>query len=391
MKIVVIPSGFKESLSAEEVGYAIEQGIKKVDPKHDVTVIPMVDGGEGFAKTITKLKSGEIIHHRVTGPIGKKIDSFYGMFLEQGVKTAVIEMAAIAGLKNVPKHLRNPLKTTTYGVGEMMLKALDDGAERILIGCGDSGTNDGGIGMAQALGVRCYDEKGKEIFIEGGGAIHRINSIDFSGLNDNIKRIPIDAAVNWKNVLCGERGVARVFGPQKGATPEQVELLAHNLEYLAELYHEVSTEDLKYGQGTGASGGLGAGLIAVCGAKLHPRFEIIMKYIQISDAIQNTDLVFTAEGCLDYQTPHGKIPSEVARIAKLYHKPVIALAGTIGKDAKINYDTGIDAFSSIIPQPATLEDSISDASKWLKNCAENAMRKVMIGILIAKAMKTHAS
>ncbi|TDM41336.1 glycerate kinase [Macrococcoides canis] len=391
MKIVVIPSGFKESLSAEEVGYAIEQGIKKVDPKHDITVIPMVDGGEGFAKTITKLKSGEIIHHRVTGPIGQKIDSFYGMFYEQGVKTAVIEMAAIAGLKNVPKHLRNPLKTTTYGVGEMMLKALDDGAERILIGCGDSGTNDGGIGMAQALGVRCYDEMGREIYIEGGGEIHRIKTLDFSKLNENIKSIPIDAAVNWKNVLCGERGVARVFGPQKGATPEQVELLAHNLEYLAELFHEVSTEDLKYGQGTGASGGLGAGLIAVCNAKLHPRFEIIMKYIQISDAIQSTDLVFTAEGCLDYQTPHGKIPSEVARIAKEYHKPVIALAGTIGKNAKINYDSGIDAFSSIIPQPATLEDSILDASKWLSNSAENAMRKVMIGILIAKAMKSHAS
>lgn len=391
MKIVVIPSGFKESLSAEEVGSSIEKGIKKVDPKHVVTVIPMVDGGEGFAKTITKLKSGEIIHHSVTGPIGEQIDSFYGMFYEQGVKTAVIEMAAIAGLKNVPKHLRNPLKTTTYGVGEMMLKALDDGAERILIGCGDSGTNDGGIGMAQALGVRCFDETDREIYVQGGGDIHRIQSIDFSGLNDNIKRIPIDAAVNWKNILCGERGVAKVFGPQKGATPEQVELLAHNLEYLAELYHEVTTEDLKYGQGTGASGGLGAGLIAVCGARLHPRFDIIMKYIQISDAIQDTDLVFTAEGCLDYQTPHGKIPSEVARIAKLYQKPVIALAGTIGKNAKINYDTGIDAFSSIIPQPTTLEDSITDASKWLKNCAENAMRKVMIGILIADAMKTHAS
>ncbi|MCE4957399.1 glycerate kinase [Macrococcoides caseolyticum] len=391
MKIVVIPSGFKESLSAEEVGYSIEKGIKKVDSKHDVTVIPMVDGGEGFAKTITKLKSGKIIHHRVTGPIGEEIDSFYGLFLDQDVKTAVIEMAAIAGLKNVPKHLRNPLKTTTYGVGEMMLKAIDDGAERILIGCGDSGTNDGGIGMAQALGVRCYDEKGKEIYIEGGGDIHLIKSIDFSDLNEQIKRIPIDAAVNWENILCGERGVARVFGPQKGATPKQVELLANNLEYLAELYHKVSTEDLKYGQGTGASGGLGAGLIAVCGAKLHPRFEIIMKYIQISDAIQNTDLVFTAEGCLDYQTPHGKIPSEVARIAKIYHKPVIALAGTIGKNAKINYDTGIDAFSSIIPKPATLEDSISDASKWLKNCAENAMRKVMIGILIAKAMKSYES
>ncbi|WP_414050794.1 glycerate kinase family protein [Macrococcus animalis] len=391
MKIVVVPSGFKESLSAEEVGLYIQQGINKVDSSYDITVIPMVDGGEGFAQTITKLKAGQLVYHSVTGPIGETIDSFYGAYYENGLKTAVIEMAAIAGLKNVPKHLRNPLNTTTYGVGEMMLKAIDDGAERILIGCGDSGTNDGGIGMAQALGVRCYDALGNLIQVIGGGQIHHIASIDYSGLNHAIKHIPIDAAVNWKNILCGEKGVARVYGPQKGATPEQVDLLARNLEYLADLYHEISTEDLKYGNGTGASGGLGAGLIAVCGAKLHPRFNIIMKYIQISDAIRNTDLVFTAEGCLDYQTPHGKIPSEVARIAKNYNKPVIALAGTIGKNAKINYESGIDAYSSIIPQPTTLEGSIHDASKWLINCAENAMRKVMIGIMIAKAMKSHAS
>ncbi|WP_414044175.1 glycerate kinase [Macrococcus sp. EM39E] len=391
MKIVVVPSGFKESLSAEEVGLYIQQGINKVDSSYDITVIPMVDGGEGFAQTITKLKAGQLVYHSVTGPIGETINSFYGCYYENGLKTAVIEMAAIAGLKNVPKHLRNPLNTTTYGVGEMMLKAIEDGAERILIGCGDSGTNDGGIGMAQALGVRCYDALGNLIQVIGGGQIHHIASIDYSGLNHTIKNIPIDAAVNWKNILCGEKGVARVYGPQKGATPEQVDLLARNLEYLADLYHEISTEDLKYGNGTGASGGLGAGLIAVCGAKLHPRFNIIMKYIQISDAIRNTDLVFTAEGCLDYQTPHGKIPSEVARIAKNYNKPVIALAGTIGKNAKINYESGIDAYSSIIPQPTTLEGSIHDASKWLINCAENAMRKVMIGIMIAKAMKSHAS
>lgn len=389
MKIVVIPSGFKESLSAEEVGMAIKQGIDKVDNSHDVNVIPMVDGGEGFAKTIVKLKAGKLIHHSVTGPIGEEIDAYYGVFYEKGLQTAVIEMAVIAGLKNVPKHMRNPLKTTTYGVGEMILKAIEDGAERILIGCGDSGTNDGGIGMAQALGVRCFDATGHQIQVVGGGDIHHIHKIDYSDLNVDIKRIPIDVAVNWDNILCGESGVAKVYGPQKGATPEQVALLARNLEYLAELYGEISTKDLKYGQGTGASGGLGAGLIAICGAKLHPRFEIIMKYIQISDAIQNADLVFTAEGCLDYQTPHGKIPSEVARIAKVYQKPVIALAGTIGKNAKINYDNGIDAFVSIIPQPATLEDAMMDASRWLKNCAENAMRKVMIGIIIGKAMKSH--
>ncbi|UXR69220.1 glycerate kinase [Staphylococcus sp. IVB6246] len=389
MNIVVIPSGFKESLSAEEVGMAIHKGIDKVDHTHDVTVIPMVDGGEGFAKTIVKLKSGEIIHHAVTGPIGEKIDAYYGMFYEDGLQTAVIEMAVIAGLKNVPKHLRNPMKTTTYGVGEMILKAVEDGAERILIGCGDSGTNDGGIGMAQALGVRCLDASGHPIKIVGGGEIHLIHQLDYSGLNEEVIHTPIDVAVNRDNVLCGESGVAKVYGPQKGATPEQVVLLSHNLEYLADLYGEISKEDLKYGQGTGASGGLGAGLVAICGARLHPRFEIIMKYIQISDAIQNADLVFTAEGCLDYQTPHGKIPSEVARIAKLYHKPVIALAGTIGKDAKINYDNGIDAYVSIIPQPATLEDAMMDASRWLKNCAENAMRKVMIGIIIGKAMKSH--
>lgn len=389
MNIVVIPSGFKENLSAEEVGMAIHKGIDKVDHTHDVTVIPMVDGGEGFAKTIVKLKSGEIIHHAVTGPIGEKIDAYYGMFCEDGLQTAVIEMAVIAGLKNVPKHMRNPLETTTYGVGEMILKAIEDGAERILIGCGDSGTNDGGIGMAQALGVRCLDASGYPIKIVGGGEIHRIHQLDYSDLDKDILQIPIDVAVNWDNILCGESGVAKVYGPQKGATPEQVALLSTNLEYLADLYGEISKEDLKYGQGTGASGGLGAGLVAICGAKLHPRFEIIMKYIQISDAIQNADLVFTAEGCLDYQTPHGKIPSEVARIAKFYHKPVIALAGTIGKDAKINYDNGIDAYVSIIPQPATLEDAMMDASRWLKNCAENAMRKVMIGIIIGKAMKSH--
>ena len=386
MKVVVIPSGFKESLSSEEVGAAIEKGIRQVNPQHKVTVIPMVDGGEGFVETIVKLKEGRVIPTEVVGPVGKRIDSFFGLFTENGVKTAVIEMAAIAGLRHVPGDKRNPLKTTTYGVGETIIKALDHGAERILIGCGDSGTSDGGVGMAQAIGVTFKDDEGRGIFVEGGGEIDKIHSVDMSGIDPRIHATDIDVAVNWKNVLCGENGVAHVFGPQKGASPEDVKKLSGNLDHLSELIFRMTGEDLSKADGGGASGGLGAGLVGFTGAVLHPRFDIIRKYVEISDAIQNADLVITAEGCIDFQTPNGKIPSEVARIAKSHDKPVIAFAGTIGRKAEVNYESGIDAFTSIIPKPATLEKSMTDASKWLQRCTESAFRHLAIGITLAEAV-----
>lgn len=386
MRIVVVPSGFKESLSAEEVGQSIARGIKKVNPDHQVTTIPMVDGGEGFVDTITKLKEGKKVKTHVMGPVGKPIESFFGVFEENGVKTAVIEMAAIAGLRHVPQNMRNPLNTTTFGVGETIIKALEIGAERILIGCGDSGTSDGGVGMAQALGVKFLNINGVEIFVNGGGEIDRIHGVDMRYMDARVHLVDIDVAVNWTNLLCGKKGVARVYGPQKGASSENVEQLSNNLEHLARLIKSFKKEDVSLMNGGGASGGLGAGLHGFLNARLHPRFEIIMKYIEISDAIKNADLVITAEGCIDFQTPNGKIPSEVARIAKIHEKPVIAFAGTIGHNAKINYQSGIDAYSSIIPEPTTLENSILDADKWLENCSENALRHIMIGINLGNQM-----
>ncbi|NHM92781.1 MULTISPECIES: glycerate kinase [Staphylococcus] len=392
MKCTVIPSGFKESLSAEEVGYAIKKGIHNVSPTHDVHVIPMVDGGEGFVETMIKVKNGYKIKTQVTGPIGKQISSFFGVFKEDGQTVAVIEMAAIAGLRHVPKTKRNPLYTTTYGVGETILKALDYGVDRILIGCGDSGTSDGGIGMAQAIGVQLFDAQDALLHIQGAADIHKIAYMDLSGVDPRIQHTQMDVAVNWTNVLCGENGVARVFGPQKGATSEEVEHLSANLEHLATLIERETGKNLRTVEGSGASGGLGAGLSAFANATLHPRFDVIMTYINVETAIKDSDVVITAEGCIDDQTPNGKIPAEVARIAKTYDKPVVALAGTIGKNAKRNYQSGIDAFSSIIPGPTTLDNAIEDAEKWLEGCAESVIRHITIGMsLIGSEQKFDAS
>lgn len=384
MKIVMIPSGFKECLDAEDVALAMERGARRFDQSIDMEVVPMIDGGEGFAKAIVNLKGGKLIYKEVTGPVGEKIESYFGIFVENDKRTAVIEMAAVAGLKLVPRNRRNPLKTTTYGVGELILAALDFGVDKILMGCGDSGTSDGGTGMAQALGVQFLDKKQRIVEINGGENLITADSIDTTHLDKRLSNVTIDVACNWKNVLCGEEGVARVFGPQKGATPEQVEQLSSSLEHYASLIQEATGLDVRALPGSGASGGLGAGLIAFTGAILHPRFEIIMDFINIEEIIVTADVVFTAEGSLDYQTPNGKIPSEVARIAKKYNIPVIAITGTIGKGADLNYRAGIDAYISIIQKPTTLEKAMIKAPQWIEESIEAVLRQVAIGLGIAK-------
>lgn len=384
MKIVVVPSGFKECLDAEEVALAIQQGVSRLNSLADIKVIPMIDGGEGFAKTIVNIKHGELIHKEVTGPVGEKVRSHFGLYSDESGTTAVIEMAAVAGLKLVPREKRNPLWTTTYGVGELMIAALDQGVDRILFGCGDSGTSDGGAGMARAIGVRFLNEAGEEVIVRGGGDLEHIHHVDVSHVDPRLQHTRIDVACNWHNVLCGERGVARVFGPQKGATAEEVERLSAGFEQYAGRIRQCIGIDMRISPGSGASGGLGAGLVAFAGARLHPRYDIIMDYISIEEHIQDADVVMTAEGCLDFQTPHGKIPSEVARIAKKQGIPVIALTGTIGKDARVNYDNGIDAFTSIIQQPASLEKAMSKASSWIADSAEASMRHLRIGYQIAE-------
>ncbi|RST72261.1 glycerate kinase [Siminovitchia acidinfaciens] len=383
MKIVMVPSGFKECMEAEEVALAMERGARRFDSSVDLEVVPMIDGGEGFAKTIVRLKKGELIFKEVTGPVGKKILSHFGIFVENNKRTAVIEMAAAAGLKLVPRDQRNPLKTTTYGVGELIRAALDLGVDNILIGCGDSGTSDGGAGMAHALGFQFLNKNHEPVKIYGGEDLLEVSSILTRNADSRLGTVKIDVACNWKNVLCGHNGVARVFGPQKGASPEQVEKLSDALEHYASLIETTFGLDVRTCQGSGASGGLGAGLISFTKATLHPRFDIIMDYINIEKTIASADVVITAEGSLDFQTPNGKIPAEVARIAKKYGIPVIAITGTIGKGADLNYDAGIDAYSSIIQKPTTLEKAIIRAPQWIEESVESVLKQVAIGLQIA--------
>nr|WP_228282636.1 glycerate kinase [Rubrobacter tropicus] len=375
---MVAPSGFKESLGAEEVADCIEAGVLRVLPDAEVLKAPMVDGGEGFTKALVTATDGEVRQVEVTGPVGEPVEGHYGFLGGDGPRTAVLEMAAAAGLVLVPREVRDPSGTTTYGVGELIREALDDGAEQLLVGCGDSGTTDGGAGMAQALGVRLLDKDGKEIG-RGGIELERLASIDLSGRDPRLDEVEIDVACNWHNVLCGTRGVARVFGPQKGATPEQVERLAGALDNYADVIGRELGVDVRETPGNGASGGLGAGLSALLGARLHPRYEIVSRYLEVESLIEGSDLVFTAEGGIDFQTPRGKIPAEIATRAKKYGVPVVAIVGTVGKGAQINHEHGIDAYLSILQQPCTLDEAIENAGELVTVCAEDVTRLVMVG------------
>ncbi len=378
LRILIAPSGFKESLGADEVADCINEGMKQVLPTAHFVKAPLVDGGEGFTKALAAATGGSIHEVVVTGPVGQPVASHFGLLGGAGPRTAVLEMAAAAGLRLVPRDMRNPLVTTTYGVGELIKHALDAGAERILIGCGDSGTNDGGAGAAQALGIRLQDGDGFELG-RGGGELTQLCHIDRSGRDPRLDHVQIDVAVNWHNVLCGPKGVARVFGPQKGATPQQVQLLESALAQFAGVIDAELGVDVRSAPGTGASGGLGAGLMALLGAKLHPRYDIVMNYLELDTLLGQTDLVVTAEGGIDFQTPRGKIPVEVATRAKLFGLPVIALAGTIGQGAEINYQHGIDSFASILSAPCSLTEAIAQAHELLTRAAEQTARMLLIG------------
>ncbi|CDZ64892.1 glycerate kinase [Neorhizobium galegae] len=379
--VLVAPSGFKESLSADQAADCIETGVLRAFPGATVLKAPMVDGGEGFTKALIKATRGTLHHLTVTGPVNNPVEAHFGFLGGDSEPTAVIEMAAAAGLGLVPRDQRNPCLTTSYGVGELVRAALDRGAHHILLGCGDSGINDGGAGMAEALGIRLLDVSG-EALPRGGAALTRLAAIDVSGRDQRLGRVRIDAAVNWHNVLLGERGVARIFGPQKGATPEQVELLAAAMETYAGAIQSSTGFDVGLVPGSGASGGLGAAVLGLLGGRLHPRYDIVMQYLELDRFIRQADLVITAEGSLDGQTPFGKVPAEVAARAKSAGVPVIALAGTIGKGVRLNFEHGIDAFASILSRPCSLEDAISFAPKLLARAAEDAARMVIVGMKV---------
>lgn len=378
LSVLLAPSGFKESLGVAEVIEAMAGGVSAALPGAGVLRAPMVDGGEGFTETLVQLTRGALEPVVVTGPVGRPVEAFVGFMGGAGKRTAVIEMAAAAGLRLVPRDMRDPTATTSYGVGELIRVALDRGAERILIGCGDSGVNDAGAGMAQALGVRLLDADGGDIG-RGGSALGGLARVDLSGRDPRLSGVEIDVAVNWHNVLLGARGVARVFGPQKGATPTQVEALSAGLETFADVVRRDLGVEFSGMAGSGASGGLGAGLHALIGARLHPRWDVVMRYIDLDENLARADLVITAEGSLDGQTPFGKAPAEIARRAKAWGLPVIALAGTVGHGAASTLSVGVDAYFSILTRPCSLDEAVADARRLVRDATEQAVRLFALG------------
>ncbi|MET8938391.1 glycerate kinase [Streptomyces rubiginosohelvolus] len=394
-RIAIAPSGFKESLSAARVAEAIATGVRRVIPDADLDLIPLVDGGEGTAEALALAGGGRLVPCTATGPVGDPVASHFALLgggTTPGPLTAVVEMAAVAGLALVPPDRRHPGATTTYGVGELIRAALDAGARRILVGCGDSGTSDGGAGALQALGARLTDRHGRELR-PGGGSLHELEHIDPSGLDPRLADAEMLVACNPYNVLCGKRGVARVFGPQKGATPAEVELLSAGLERLAAVLTRDllpafappagTPVDLRTAPGTGASGGLGAGLASV-GARLLPRYDVLLDGLDLDARLARADFVITAEGALDHQTVRGKIPAEVARRAQAAGVPVLVLAGTIGPGAQEVRAVGVDAYSAILPAPMTLVEAIGRSGEFLADASERAMRIMALGTRLTR-------
>ena len=328
MRILVAPDSFKGSLTAMEAAENIKNGIHNYDSKIDVDLLPMADGGEGTVQSLVDATEGEIIKKKVTGPLGNRVEAFYGLLGDK--KTAVIEMAAASGLPLVPEEKKNPSKTTTYGTGELIAAALDAGAQKIIIGIGGSATNDAGVGMAQALGAEILDEKGEQIDF-GGGSLSQIEQIKLDKLDSRLKDVEILAACDVDNPLYGKNGAAYVYAPQKGADTKMVEILDQNLRHFNQIAIKELGKDTNKIPGAGAAGGLGAGLVAFLDAELKAGVTIILDLINFEERLKNVDLVITGEGMLDGQSIYGKTPVGVSRSAAEKDIPVIAIAGTLGK------------------------------------------------------------
>ena len=367
-KIVIAPDSFKESLSSMEVADQIEAGFRVIYPAADYIKLPIADGGEGTVAALVAATGGEVVSHRVTGPLGLEVDSFYGR-CGNGA-TAVIEMAAASGLDLVPVEQRNPLITTSYGTGELIRHALDAGVRNLIIGIGGSATNDGGIGMLQALGAQLLDGDNQQIG-NGGGALEGLQKIDISLLDARLKDCRIQVACDVDNPLTGSRGASAIFGPQKGATKAMIEVLDRNLGHFAELIRRDLGLDVENSSGAGAAGGMGAALLAFMNADLRPGVSIVVEAIKLADAVQGADLVITGEGRMDGQTVFGKAPIGVAKVAREYKVPVIGLAGSLGAGVEAVYEHGIDAVFSVVPGPCRLEDALVDARNNLKLSARN--------------------
>ena len=368
MKIVIAPDSFKESLTALEAATAIESGMKKILPEASFVKVPMADGGEGTVQSLVDATGGKMITKTVTGPLGTPVKAFFGISGDE--KTAVIEMAAASGLHLVPPCDRNPLVTTTRGTGELIAAALDCGVEHIIIGIGGSATNDGGAGMAKALGIMLLDSDGKEIG-EGGGALNTLAAVKMDGIDKRLESVKIEVACDVDNPLTGIKGASHIFGPQKGATPDMVEELDNNLRHFADIIRTDLGKDIEHVSGAGAAGGLGGGLMAFLFAELKRGVDIVLEATNLETHLRDADFVITGEGKIDGQTIFGKTPIGVAKTAKRHNVPVIAIAGNVASDSEVVHQHGIDAVFSIVPGIISLDDAFQNAQTYVERIAAN--------------------
>lgn len=355
MKVVIAIDSLKGSLSSMEAGMAIKDGILAAKPDAEVIVKPLADGGEGTTDALIEGMNGERIDLTVTGPMHTPVDAYYGYLKD--TNTAVMEMASAAGITLVPDSEKNPLLATSYGVGEMINDAIQRGCRNFIIGIGGSVTNDGGIGMLKALGVRFLDENGEDAG-EGGQALAKIARIDVSGMNPLLKECHIQVACDVNNPLCGKNGSTYVYGPQKGVTEDMKKTLDEAMAHFARVTSETLENDYMNTPGAGAAGGLGYAFLAYTGAALTPGIELILDAVGLEEELFGADVVVTGEGRLDFQTAMGKAPVGVARLAKKYNAKVIAFAGSVTKEATACNKEGIDAFFPILRGVCTLAEAM---------------------------------
>ena len=355
MKVVIAIDSLKGSLSSMEAGMAIKDGILAAKPDAEVIVKPLADGGEGTTDALIEGMNGERIDLTVTGPMHTPVDAYYGYLKD--TNTAVMEMASAAGITLVPDSEKNPLLATSYGVGEMINDAIQRGCRNFIIGIGGSVTNDGGIGMLKALGVRFLDENDEDAG-EGGQALAKVARIDVSGMNPLLKECHIQVACDVNNPLCGENGSTYVYGPQKGVTEDMKKTLDEAMAHFARVTSETLENDYLNTPGAGAAGGLGYAFLAYTGAALTPGIELILDAVGLEEELSSADVVVTGEGRLDFPTAMGKAHVGVARLAKKYNPRVTALAGRAKKEATACNKEGIDAFFPILRSVCTLAEAM---------------------------------
>ena len=379
MKVVVAIDSFKGSLSSMEAGQAIAEGVKRVRQNAEVVVRPLADGGEGTVEALVEGMGGIFVTKEVTGPLGEKVEAVYGVIesKEDSSKTAIIEMSAAAGITLVPEESRNPMNTTTYGVGELILDAIERGCRHFIVGIGGSATNDGGVGMLQALG---YDFLTREVaaISYGGNGLRELASIEGTNVHPKLKECTFKVACDVTNPLCGENGSSAIFGPQKGATPEMVQELDQLLLHYAELSKEINANVDRFYPGTGAAGGMGFAFLTYTNATLESGIQIVLTETKLEELIKTADFVVTGEGRLDGQTALGKAPIGVASLAKKHQKKVLAFAGEVTPDSKECNQHGIDAFFPILRGIVTLKEAMDkeNAHRNMVDTVEQVFRVV---------------